>query len=60
MLSSLIPSLQQVEGEEDSEEGSSEDAWTCDGEGWHQECFLVVEGGWTPTPWIQAGHRLPD
>lgn len=29
----LIPSLQQVEGEEDSREASSEDALTCDGEG---------------------------
>lgn len=34
--------------------------WHVMGKEWHQECFLVVEGGWTPTPWIQEGHRLPD
>ena len=49
---SVIPALQQVEGEEDSGEASSETALTCDGEGMAPECFLVVEGGWTPTAWI--------
>ena len=34
--------------------------WHAMGKEWLQECFLVAEGGWTPTAWTQAGHRLPD
>ena len=63
MLTSTVRSLslQQTEGEEDSEEGSSQDVLISDrGKNGNHECFLVVGGGWALTPRIRAGHGLPN